>query len=119
MLKRLDAIGAYVLLGGFCAVLAWPTWWGIGIAMACLAAVLLIDLLLVCAGRPTVSQWLWHRFNRLQGWLVLIAAVASGTARLWLAFGSLAGCLTGVLALYYIVGGHTHWDERDKERVAR
>ena len=116
---HLDAIGAYTLLAGFVTVLAWPAWGGIVAGAACLAAVLGIDLALVRRGRETVSQWLWSRFNRVQGWLVLVAAVAAGTARLWLAFGPFVGCLGGVLALYYIIGGHTHWDERDPEETAR
>jgi len=115
-----QSVGAWVMLGGFLTTLIFLNWVGFFISLGVQAVVLAIDLYLDGKEEKTISQWIWYRFNRVQGWLVLIATVLGVAIRIGLKEniepGLLPACLAGQLSVYLIIGGHSYWDERDEDK---
>ena len=115
-----QSVGAWVMLGGFLTALALLNWVGVIVGYGVLAGTLVLDLFLVRNEEHTISEWIWHRFDRIQGWIFLIIVVLSVAARVGfketMEPGLLPGFLAGLLSLYLVIAGHAYWDERDEDK---
>ena len=115
-----QSVGAWVMLGGFLTALALLNWVGVIVGYGVLAGTLVLDLFLVRNEEHTISEWIWHRFDRTQGWIFLIIVVLSVAVRVGfkenMEPGLLPGFLAGLLSLYLVIAGHAYWDERDEDK---
>ena len=101
-MRKPYAIAGSALINAGIVLIWFSMWWA---AFWVYLAVGVIDLYLVKRGKPTISMWIWKRWN---AWVDIGIAVGM-IAVTWMVHGMPAG----VIALAYVIQGHLRWQSTE------
>ena len=107
-MKKPYAIAGSILINAGIVLIWLSMWWA---AFWVYAAVGVIDLYLVKRKKPTISMWVWGRWN---AWADIGIAIAM-VAVTWIVHGT----PFAVVAIAFVIQGHLRWQSSEGESPMR